>query len=73
MCLVKRKRKKARVYKKCPKTHKFYDPCRDLTQARWMVRNYPKDAHAIIVKTGESRGKNKVVFPYHIAVRRKWA
>ena len=71
--MKKRKRRKARVYKKCPQTHKLYDPYRNLTQARVALRVYPKDAHAIIVKTGESRGKSRAVFPYHIAVSRRWA
>ena len=62
--------RKARVYKKCPRTHKLYDPARSLKQARWMLRQYPKDAGAIIVQTGENRGKNKAVFPYTIAVRK---
>jgi len=66
----KKKRTKARVYRKCPPTHKFYDVARTLTQARMIKNSYPSDAGAIIVKTGESRGKNKDVFPYHIAVRK---
>jgi len=61
---------KARVFKKCPRTHKLYDPCRSLSQARQLKNSYPRDANAIIVQTGESRGKHKVVFPYHIAVRK---
>ena len=59
--------KKVRVYKRLPAGYHVVDPCRDLEQARAIQRNWPKDANPIIVKTGESRGKNKVVFPYHIA------
>ena len=64
---------KSRVYKKCPKTHRLWDPCRDLVQARSLLKSYPKEAQPIIVKTGESRGRNKAAFPYHIAVLRSWA
>jgi len=66
--------KKARVYKRLPKGYNLYDPCRSLKQARWMHRQYrglkaKGGKSAIIVETGATRGKNKVVFPYHIAVR----
>ena len=55
-----------RVYKKCPRGYKAVDPARDLQQDRSLRRAWPKDANAIIVQTGPSRGKKKDVFPYHI-------
>jgi hypothetical protein len=65
--MPKTKRKKARIYKRMPKGYKGYDPARSAKQARALLRSAPKDANAIIVKVGPSRGKNKWVFPYHIA------
>jgi hypothetical protein len=56
-----------RIYKKLPRGYKVVDPCRSAHQARSMRASYPKDANAIIVKTGKNRGKGKHVFPYHIA------
>lgn len=65
--------KREKVYEKCPITHLLWDPCRDLMQARAIQRKYPKEANAIIVKIGKSRGKNRDIFPYAIAVRKGWA
>ncbi len=65
---IKKKSKPvSKIYKKLPKGYKVVDPCRSAKQARWMRKAWPKDANAIIVKTGPSRGKKKHVFPYHIA------
>lgn len=56
-----------RVYKHLPRGYKVIDPARDLQQARSLRRAWPKDANAIIVQTGPSKGKKKHTFPYHIA------
>lgn len=63
----KRSKPVSKVYKKLPKGYRYIDPARNLTQARALRRSYPKDANAIIVQTGKNRGKDKAVFPYHIA------
>lgn len=57
------------VYSRLPKGYHFIDPCRSLDQAKSMVRSYPHDVFTIIIRTGQSRGKNRVVFPYHTATR----
>lgn len=64
---AKSKPKTVKVYKSLPKGYKVVDPARDLTQARALRKGWPKDANAIIVQTGPSRGNKKAVFPYHIA------
>lgn len=56
-----------KIYKHLPRGYKVVDPARDAHQARALRRAYPKDANAIIVKTGPSRGKKRHTFPYHIA------
>lgn len=64
----KRKSKPAsRIYKSMPRGYKGVDPARSAHQARSLRAAYPKDANAIIVKVGKSRGKGKHVFPYVIA------
>lgn len=65
--MKKKSKPVSRVYKKLPRGYKVVDPCRSLAQARSIRKSWPKDANAIIVETGKSRGKKKVVFPYHIA------
>lgn len=57
-----RKAVMAKIHTKLPKGHKLIAVARNLTQARSLIKSYPKDARAIIVSTK----KNKV-FPYHIA------
>ena len=57
----------SKVYKSLPRGYKVIDPARNLQQAKSLRSMYPKDANAIIVQTGPSRGKKKDVFPYHIA------
>lgn len=57
----------SRIYQHLPRGYKVIDPARDAKQARSLRAAYPKDANAIIVKTGKSRGKGKHVYPYHIA------
>jgi hypothetical protein len=58
------------VYNRVPRGYVILDPARSMTQARALVRahrgNYTDPA---IVRTGTTKGPNKVVFPYHIAVR----
>lgn len=65
--MKKKSKPTSRVYKKLPRGYKVVDPARSLSQARALRKSWPKDANAIIVETGSSRGKRKVVFPYHIA------
>jgi len=57
----------SRVYARLPRGYKAIDPARSLKQAQALRKAWPNDANAIIVRTGPSRGKGKVVFPYHIA------
>ena len=63
----KRSKPVTRIYKRMPKGYKGIDPARSAKQAHALRRAWPKDANAIIVKVGRSRGKKKVVFPYVIA------
>ena len=63
----KKSKSVTKVYKRLPRGYKVIDPARDKQQAVALRRAYPKDANAIIVSTGKSRGKSKAVFPYHIA------
>lgn len=63
----KKSKSVSRVYAKLPKGYKLVDPARDKKQAVSLRKAWPKDANAIIVKTGKSRGKGRDVFPYHIA------
>lgn len=65
--MKKKSKPTGKVYCKLPHGYKVIDPCRSLKQAKSIKKSYPKDANAIIVKTGHNRGKKKVVFPYHIA------
>ena len=65
--MKKKSKPTSKVYKKLPRGYKVIDPARDLQQAKSLKKSYPKDANAIIVQTGPSRGKKKHVFPYHIA------
>jgi hypothetical protein len=58
---------KNHVYSKLPRNYKFIDPARSKDQAIALRNAQPKEYHPIIVKTGKNRGKDKVVFPYHIA------
>jgi hypothetical protein len=69
MAKVPKKKSKpvSKVYKRLPKGYKVVDPARDLQQAKSLRKSWPKDANAIIVQTGPSRGKKKHTFPYHIA------
>lgn len=71
----------ARVYNKLPRGYYIKDAARNLTQARYLHKNWidnirelykkiPENMKPIIVKTGLTRGKNKAVFPYHIAVKK---
>ena len=63
---MKKKKVVSKVYKRLPKGYHFIDNARSLTQARTLKKGQPKDARAVIVQTGKNKGKDKVVFPYHI-------
>lgn len=61
--MTKRYKKTGRgVLKRCPSTHKLVDVARSLTQARMIVKAYPKSYNPKIVSTPSYK-----VFPYHIA------
>jgi len=63
----KRSKPVTKIYKRMPRGYKGVDPARSAKQARALRRAWPKDANAIIVKVGPSKGKKKYVFPYVIA------
>jgi hypothetical protein len=54
------------VLKKCPSTHKFIDVARNLTQARSIVKAYPKSCNPKIVSTPQYAP----AYPYHIATKK---
>jgi hypothetical protein len=60
-----------KIYKHMPRGFKAVDPARNAKQARSLRAAYPKDANTIVVRTGRSRGKNRDVFPYHVATRNR--
>lgn len=65
------KTSQARIYARLPRGYREIDPARSAKQARSLRASWPKDAGAIIVRSGPSRGKDKVVFPYHVASKKK--
>jgi len=62
--MTKRKmRKKGHgTYAKCPKGYKLVNVAHSLTQARMIVKSYPKQYKPKIVRTPQY-----TVYPYHIA------
>lgn len=61
--IMKRYKKRGSgVLKRCPSTHKFIDVARSLTQARMLIKAYPKHYRPKIVSTPSYK-----VYPYHIA------
>jgi hypothetical protein len=56
------KKRGSGVLKRCPKTHQLVDVAHDLTQARMIVKAYPKHYNPKIVSTPRYK-----IYPYHIA------
>lgn len=62
--MAKRRKVGHGVLKRCPPTHYFVDVGRSLTQAREIIKAYPKESKPKIVRTPDYEPS----FPYHIAV-----